>query len=333
LRILPIVSAVLIGVMLIIVGAGGTYYYLNNQLAGDRSLADQKSPDAPNKVAIGVKRLEKEALFQLLALTDAPRRDAILESAVIFDKFVSQEMANQAVLSAARANQVHSSDAVAALMERASQKVLAAAYLTQVIKRNMNENFPNERQRHEYYETNAALFQLLKRVHMWQIFIPANTAMAPTVEKNAVRLAAQLAAGLQKGSKSFAKVAVKHSKHLESRVNDGYMGLLKLDDLLPEVRAAVEKLAVDAVSAPTRSKSGFYIIKKGAAVAGSQLAFASVEEQISSQMRKAAENRVRQAAVKKILESYPVEIDESEIARWRDDFSARQWPIRSIALE
>jgi len=333
LRILAIIGALLIGVVLIFVGAAGAMWFAKQDdspgtgpidAAPANTQVSTEATAAPHRS--GAEEIEMEMVRQLLSLVDAERRDAILDSPEVFGKFIQQERANQAVLTAAYANAADRNEAVATLMLRASQKVLAEAYLTQVVRRNLDANFPSEKQTREFYEANKTSFRLPDRVHLWQVFIPAAAGSSEQAIKNAAALADQVAAGVRKGKNDFASAAAKYSKHLQSRVNDGYMGLLKTDDLLPEVRAAVEELKPEAVSVPIRSKAGFHIIKRGALVAGSQLEYAAVQARIVAQLRREAANRVRQAAVRKIMETYPVQVDESAFEEWLRNLRANDWP-------
>ena len=330
-RILPTAGSILVGSLLICVGAGGAYWYLD----ASRTAGDEPQPVVELQVTTPIvktpKRIDRDAIWQLLALTDEARRTAILNSEDAFKAFVEQERANQAVLLAANANQAHTNESVAALMERASHKVLAAAYLGQVVQRNLDSAFPSDAQSREFYTENTAAFQLPDRIHMWQVFIPVPEGASDQIEKNAQKLAAQLAKQLQQGSKTFTSVVLKHSKHIQSRVNDGYMGLLKTADIVPRIRAVVEKLAVGKIGTPIRSESGFHIIKRGVTVVGVQLDYETVKPRIEGQMRQDAQTRVRQAAVKKILETYPIESNAAQVGAWQQEFKTEQWPTTVIS--
>lgn len=331
-RILAIIGALLSGVLLIFVGAGGAMWYAQRHVTpapAVSAVAPQAAPDASSEARqarSGSSEIDLEAIRELLALVDAERREAILAAPEVFARFVEQERASQAVLTAAYANGADANEAVATLMQRASQKVLVEAYLTQVIRRNLDPGFPSDAQTREFYDANKASFRLPDRVHLWQVFIPAPEDSSAQAKKNAAALAEQVAENLRKGKTDFPAAAAKYSKHLQSRVNDGYMGLLKTDDLLPEVRSAVDELERDAVSAPVRSAAGFHILQRGARVDGSQLEFEAVRLRVVAQLQREAANRVRQAALKKILETYPVAVDETAISDWRVRLEAFEWP-------
>ncbi len=324
-RILPIIAAALIGVLLIFVGAGAAWWYIERRAPAPAPAVEAPVATTPDPRR-GAERIELDMLRDLLRLVEASRRDAILESSDVFARFVEQERANQAVLTAAYANDADRNAAVTTLMLRASQKVLAESYLTQVVRRNLDEAFPSEAQAREYYEANAESFRLPDRVHLWQIFIPAPATGADTALTNARRLATQVATALGGGKTSFKEAANRYSKHLQSQVNDGYMGLLKLEDLLPEVKTEVAALKIGDISQPVQSAAGFHVLKRGEIVSGQQLEFDAVRERVVTQLRNDAATRVRQAAVKKILETYPVAVDNALQESWREELRATAWP-------
>ncbi|MDA0821566.1 MAG: hypothetical protein O3C28_03975 [Proteobacteria bacterium] len=155
-KILAIVGPILLGSSLMIVGAAGAYWYLeaNDTAVQKHERALEKEPTT--RTTNVPKRIDREGIRQLLAFMDEARRTAILNSEEEFNAFVEQERANQAVLVAANANQAHVDESVSTLMERAAQKVLATAYLGQVVQRNLDSAFPNEVQSREYYADGVA---------------------------------------------------------------------------------------------------------------------------------------------------------------------------------
>lgn len=330
-RILPIIGTALAALLLIFVGAAGTFWYTKQASSAVAPaleagpVAEEPEPTAA-QTRTGADQIDLGTLRELLALVDPARRDAILESADVFGRFIEQERANQAVLTAAYANSADRNEGVETLMLRASQKVLAEAYLTQVVRRNLDQGFPDDAQTLEFYEANLESFKLPDRVHVWQVFIPAPEDASKQAKNNAKALSEQVASGLSKGKMTFSEAAERYSKHLQSRVNDGYMGLLKTQDLLPAVRASISELKIDAISKPVRSKAGYHILKRGESVAGQQLEFEAVRERAVAQLRREAAARVRQAAVKKILETYPVAVDAASIPQWQGDLQAVDWP-------
>jgi peptidylprolyl isomerase len=330
LRILAIFGALALGALLIFAGAAGAIWYTKQQ--ADGIVVGDSGPDSPAVPGVAASsppvqaggpapgftdKVGLEKVRSLLAVLDEERRTAIVDSEERFGEFVRSEAANQSVLTAAYANAADQQEAVRVLMERASEKILAEAYLNRIVRLNADPDFPAQADIKEFYERNQESFRLPDRIHIWQIFVPAPAEAPAEVVKKARAEVTGMVDSLRKGKADFASIARAHSRHVQSRLNDGYMGLLKMDELLPEVRAAVDNLKIGAISDPLRTAAGFHIIRRGASVPGSILKLVEVEEQIKQRLQQQAAQRIRRAAVDKIVANYPVRVPETALEDWR----------------
>lgn len=315
-RILAIIGALLLGALLIFVGAFGARWF---------GAADLPSPEpvvAPTRAEAPPDTLDLAAMRELLMVVDAGRRGEILASPEAFARFVEQEVQNQAVLRAAYANGADENEAIGVLMERAGQRVLAEAYLNRVVQLNLDPAFPTDEQVREAYDNNPDAFRLPERMHLWQIFVPLPSD-APEAERAAAwALAEDLSAQLRAGKAEFAALAKAHSAHEASRVNEGYMGLVRVPDLLPAIAEAAAKLEPDEVSPPIASASGLHIIRRGASVESEAIDFEKVKDNIRQRLRREAALKLRQAAVEKISDEFPVSAPESDVEAWRETLRA-----------
>ena len=338
-RILAILGALVLGAALICVGAGGAIWYAKQQThdsstntstltsvtpeAGSGGLRAMTDTDRPGSDPV-LDHIDLEKIKDLLSLLDSDRRHAIVNSPERFAQFVRLEATNQSILKAAHANSADEKPAVRALMERARQKVLAEAYLNEVVRLNSDPGFPTEDNIKEFYEKNTESFRLPDRVHLWQIFLAVDADADAQAKDAVLSQAGRIVDALRKGKAGFPSMVKTYSAHTQSRVNDGYMGLLKMDELLPEVRAAVKKLKVGQVSDPVRSQSGYHIIKRGAFVAGTTLEMAQYADQIKKQLKQHGAQRIRKAAIEKIVASFPVRVPEDELEQWRANVRGEQ---------
>ncbi len=318
-RIAAVVSSVLLGAVLIGVGALGARWFAPAATPAGAPAA-ATAPTAPAAVADSAK-LELESVRALLAVLDQSQRNQVLESKDTFAQFIKQETLNQAVLRAAASNGADSNPAVRTLMARASQRVLAETYLNQVVRSNLDPTFPTDAQVREAYDKNPDAFRVPERLHLWQVFIPLAADADEAASKAAWQLAERLSAELRAGSADFAQVAKKYSAHETSRVNDGYMGLLKTTELLPPIAEVAGKLKAGQVSLPVATESGLHIIRRGATVAGELLAFDKIAPSVRERLVQEAAQKVREAAVEKIATEFPVIAPEAEIETWRADLA------------
>lgn len=328
-RTAAIVGSVILGAVLIGVGALGARWLAPGSAESvSRTPGGSASDGAPATVTGAPPvALDLESVRALLAVLDQAQRGQVLESKDTFAQFIKQETLNQSVLAAAAANGADKNAAIRTLMDRAGQRVLAETYLNQVVRTNLDPTFPTEAQVREAYDKNPDVFRVPERLHLWQIFIPLASGAEESAFKAAWQLADRLSAELRAGKADFAAMAKKYSGHDASRVNDGYMGLLKTADLLPPIAAAAAKLKAGQVSEPIATESGLHIIRRGATVAGELLPFEKVATSARERLLREAAQKVRVAAVEKIATEYPVEAPAADLESWRADLADDLQPV------
>lgn len=323
-------AALLLGVLLIVAGGLGQRYLLAPRQPGPAATTDTARPAVaatPAQAKPAGAALDGKLLGEVLAIIDAPRRAEILKSPDVFKQFVEQEALNQAVLKAAYANKADDSPQIRTVMERAGQRVLVESYLNQVVRVNLDAKFPSDAQVREAYDKNPELVRVPERVHLWQIFIPLEATADDKQVKAAWARANRVADELRNGKGDFGALAKQYSGHEASRVNDGYMGLLKSADLLPPIAEAVRKMKPGQTSEPIASETGLHILKRGATVGAETLEFERVREQLRQRMVQEAMAKVRQAALEKIGKEYPVETPSAEaLEGWRKELLAQAAP-------
>lgn len=329
---LSIPAAVLLGALLLVVGALAQRWLLTSGelLSATPSTAAQTAKKSTDGAATtpAAAALDSGALATLLGIVDAANRSEILGSAELFKQFVQQETLNQAVLKAAAANKADQNPQIKTVMERAGQRVLVEAYLNQVVRVNLDPKFPSDAQVREAYDKHPEAFRTQERVHLWQIFIPLDAGAADKDVKEAWARANRVAADLRGGDGDFAALAKQYSGHEASRVNDGYMGLLKSAELLPPIAEALQKLKPGTVSEAIASETGLHVLKRGATVAAEMLSFERVADQLRARMVQEANAKVRQAAIEKIEKEYPIDMPSSEaLETWRQDLAKQSAPV------
>lgn len=262
-------------------------------------------------------RIDSTAIELILAQLDSATREQVLDSSAAFSELVGRETQRRAVINAAIDTGFYDGEAVQSLMARAAERVLGEAYLAQVVDGNLDPSFPSEQQLAQWFEKNSARFGVPERVHLWQIFLSL-PADADTATVEAMRQqAASYANASKAGPEAFRALAIEHSDHAQSRVNGGYMGLLPLSRVKPELREAVAALETGSVSPPLRTEAGFHVVLRGDTVPGFSPELAEVEGQARAAMLQEARAAIRQAALKKIQETYPVTADATAVETWR----------------
>jgi len=254
------------------------------------------------------------------------QRGKLLGDGEAFSALVSREAARRAIVAAAREEGLDARPDVAYIMRRSAEDLLVNAYMNEHTGDMTPVGFPDDAQVREFYEKNQQQFSIEARAHIYQIFLPL-AADAGKAEEQALKdKAAGIAASINQGKLDFATAAARHSAHGQSRLNGGYVGLIKESQLLPELREAILSLPEGRVSAPLRSRTGIHLFMRGEKVPAQPVALDQVREQIrkllSDQYRSGQQNRL----VKGISAEHSVGVSPSDIDEWRRRLRATVWP-------
>ncbi|MCG8325622.1 MAG: peptidylprolyl isomerase [Thiotrichales bacterium] len=253
----------------------------------------------------------------IIANLNQDQRDKLLSDEAAFSSFIRQQAANQSVLAAAYANRLEQEPLTRMLMQKTAQSTLREIYIKRLISKELPADFPNEEQARVFYENNSDKFGLPERVHLWQIFLPfdkdGDAKHRDAIKKQAVDLKKRI-----DGKKiSFEQAATEHSRHIPSRHAGGYMGLIKLTDIKPEISTTVLELQEGKLSQPLLSDDGYHLIRRGTRIAASVLSFEQVRNRINQALRQEAEKRLRQAIYDQAGKTYDRRPDDKRIEEWR----------------
>ena len=121
---------------------------------------------------------------------------------------------------------------------------------------------------------------------------------------------------IKKGTNDFSNLAVSQSQHEQSKSRGGYMGVMEVDGLLPEIKEHILKSKIGEVSDPIETDSGLHIIKRGTILAEETIVFEQVEDQIRQILIKQTGMQLKNAIFDQAREDYPQQISESIIEDW-----------------
>lgn len=263
-----------------------------------------------------------EDIRGLLAFLPPAQGKAVVEDPTAFKRFVDGEGALRSLIAAARANNLQNNPTIAGLMRRQGERILVETYLSELVRKTLGADFPKPEQVRKIFDDNRDKFAVPDQVHVWQIFWPA-AADAPAAARAAAEKESNaVAADLRAGRISFADAAARYSRHQASRFSGGYMGLLQVNDLLPEVRTVVADLPEDEISKPVRTASGYHLVKRGAIVPGRKLEFTEVEAQARELLLREAGAKVREQITAKARETYRLQAPDDQIESWRKTLAA-----------
>jgi len=269
----------------------------------------------------------------LLGALPADERDTWLADASALGRLVEEESALRSVLAAAEVSRALDDPLTALLVQRARDRTLVDLYLARVVRANLHPDWPADADISKRLAEQPERFRLPERVPTWQIFLPLATGASEAAATALATRGRELAALLQKGKADFAVVAEEHSGHAASRAAGGYMGLLAVPDLLPEMRELLGKLPPGDVSLPVRSAEGFHIVRFGARQPARDLPVTEARMLARQVLLREAAAAIREAALDKIRETHPVRVAEADRDAWHLALLSRDWTGSAAAAD
>ena len=280
----------------------------------EKSKADKKDTKSSKKLKA---ELELSDLQKTLSVLDANQRKSVLADEKVFRAFVEKEADNVSVLIAARSNKVDQSEKTLIIAQRGVDNIVRALYLNQLLTSKIPADFPTDKQVQEYYDKNKDNFVIEERVHTWQIFLPIKEDMSVKDIELLKKKAELITNNLKKKKTDFVSAANQYSKHEASRLSGGYMGLIKISEFKPEIKAAIKTLKQGDISKPIKTDDGIHILKRGAIVPKQDITLEQVKPKITELMLKQLRIQIRQAVFKQASITYPVDLDDKNMEEWR----------------
>ena len=285
---------------------------ISNKSWADSSV-DNTSVDNTNLKQV----LDFEHITLLVANMNENERDRVLSDQDLFKQVIESEANNRSALMAAANNELNQHPNVKFMMQRNSENMLLEFYLNLLIKRKLPENFPSNEQIISYYDSNKATqFTFPLRVRIWQIFLSkpkdATEDEILEIQKNAEEIISKIKSGIN----DFTNLAVSKSEHEQSRNRGGYMGVMEVDGLLPEIKEYILKSKIGEISDPIETDSGLHILKRGLILAEETVPFEEVEDQIRQILIKQTGRQLKNVIFEQAREDYPQQISENTIEEW-----------------
>ncbi len=256
-------------------------------------------------------------LRSVVAVLSEAERARVIGDKAAFAQLVQREAARRSLIRAAQSAGLDSRPEIALLMQRNSEQVLVDSFVQLKAGAALSAEFPSDAQVKAFYENNPERFRLDERIPVWQIFLSAPKDGDPAAVTEIEKQAKATAKALKSGTLTFAEAAAQNSDHEPSRLNGGFMGNLRISELIPEIKAVAVEAKPGEISGPVRSAAGFHLIKRGERIEARTLPLERVAPQIRASMRQAAETRARQRVVTQAQQQFGVTLSEAELERWR----------------
>ena len=261
--------------------------------------------------------LNFEHISSLVTNMNANEKEKILSDQQLFKQVIENEANNRSALIAAVDNQLNEHPNVKFMMKRNAENMLLEFYLNLLVKRKLPQEFPSNEEMIAYYESNKETqFTFPLRARIWQIFLskPKDATEEETLAIQ--KRSEEIISKIEKGINDFTNIAVSQSEHEQSRNRGGYMGVLEVDGLLPEIKEYVLKSKIGEISDPIETDSGLHILKRGLILAEETLTFEQAEDQVRRILIKQSSMQLKNTIFEQARENYPQQISENKIEEW-----------------
>lgn len=279
----------------------------------DPVAAQQPSPVMPVAAGPAVARLgnqqvSPEELQALLATVPAQTREQLRGNREALERWIRARLAEKAVLEQADAQGWAQRPDVARQTRAATEQIVFRDYLRSVSQ--VPAEYPSAAELQQAYDAGKANWQTPALYRVSQIFLGvSDAANVETVRKQA----AELSKKAQSAPADFAALATQYSQDRVTAERGGDTGLQPLQQLVPEVRSAVARLKVGAVSDPVQSAAGFHVIKLTEQQPARTATLEELRDQLTQALRAQRQEQIAQAYLDGMLNSATLSIDGAEL--------------------
>jgi len=261
--------------------------------------------------------LDFEHISLLVTNMNTNEREKILSDQQLFKQVIENEANNRSAIIAAVNNQLNEHPNVKFMMKRNAENMLLEFYLNLLVKRKLPQEFPSNEDMIAYYESNKETqFTFPLRARIWQIFLSKPKDVSEEEASAIQRRAEEIISKIEKGINDFTNIAVSQSEHEQSRNRGGYMGVLDVDGLLPEIKEYILQSKIGEISDPIETDSGLHILKRGLILAEETLTFEQAEEQVRRMLIKQSGMQLKNIIFAQARENHPQQISEKKVEEW-----------------
>jgi parvulin-like peptidyl-prolyl isomerase len=240
-------------------------------------------------------------------------RKQITSGLTELDRLARSELVRQSLLAEAKSKGWDKKPEVLFMMERTKEDTLLQLYISDVVR--APAGYPSEDDVKKAYEANRSAFPVPAQLNLAQIFlaVPENAdkqAAAATQKK-----AADLAAKARTKGADFAQLAKENSDHKDTAPKGGDLGWLPETQVLPEIRAAAEKMEKGEVSMPIRTATGWHIVKLIDKKPASTRPLSEVRDAIVTQMRQRRAQELQRKYVEEMVSRSQPTVNQVELSK------------------
>ncbi|QLL10982.1 peptidylprolyl isomerase [Pseudomonas chlororaphis] len=273
-----------------------------------RPMAASPVDDSPAVARLGNQRVAPEELKALFAALPEPSREQLRGNRPALENWIRTRLAEKAVLEQADAQGWRQRPDVALQTRVATEQIVFRDYLRSVSQ--VPAGYPSEAELQQAYDAGKAQWQTPALYRVSQIFLAVSDPQALEATR---KQAQELSKKAQAAPGEFAALASQYSQEPDSARRGGDSGLQPLQQLLPEVRGAVARLKVGAVSDVVQSAAGFHVLKLTEQQPARTATLDELRERLTQALRAQRQEQIAKAYLEGMLDTATLSIDGAQL--------------------
>ncbi|WP_419710756.1 peptidylprolyl isomerase [Pseudomonas sp. NFX224] len=285
----------------------------NDPVAAPQPVKSLAVTNEPAVARLGNQQVASEELKALLASLPAESRDQLRGNRATLESWIRSRLAEKAVLEQADAQGWRQRPDVEQQTRAATEQIVFRNYLQSVSQ--VPADYPSAAELQQAYDAGKSEWVTPALYRVSQIFL----GVSDTQNLENVRNQAQeLSRKAQATPADFAALAGQYSQDRASAERGGDTGLQPLAQLVPEVRGAVSRLKVGAVSEPVQSSAGFHVIKLTELQPARVATLDELRERLTQALRAQRQEQIAKAYLEGMLNTATLSIDGAELNKILD---------------
>lgn len=273
-----------------------------------RPMAASPVDDGPAVARLGNQRVAPEELKALFAALPEPSREQLRGNRPALENWIRTRLAEKAVLEQADAQGWRQRPDVALQTRVATEQIVFRDYLRSVSQ--VPAGYPSEAELQQAYDAGKAQWQTPALYRVSQIFLAVSDPQALEATR---KQAQELSKKAQAAPGEFAALASQYSQEPDSARRGCDSGLQPLQQLLPEVRGAVARLKVGAVSDAVQSAAGFHVLKLTEQQPARTATLDELRERLTQALRAQRQEQIAKAYLEGMLDTATLSIDGAQL--------------------
>ena len=266
------------------------------------------APNGPAVARLGNQQIDLPELKTVLASLPAESREQLRGNRGALETWIRSRLAQKAVLEQADAQGWRQRPEVEQQTRAATEQIVFRDYMLSVSQ--VPADYPSAAELQQAYDSGKAQWVTPPLYRVSQIFLATNDPQSVDTVR---RQAQELSRRAQAAPADFAALATQFSQDTDSAARGGDSGMQPLQQLVPEVRGAVSRLKVGAVSDAVQSAAGFHVLKLTGQQPARTATLDELRERLTQALRAQRQEQIAKAYLEGMLNTATLSIDGAEL--------------------